>query len=86
MDTIRVRKNHIGEDLLRYFTERNSYEENPYMKYEVFNNTDYMNCVDLAERTVGEMKHSHDKDFLFRSLNKLEALEYRMSDLTALAS
>ena len=83
MDKIRVRKGHVKEDLLRYFTSRDSYEENPLIKNSVFNDTDYMTCVDLAEGTVNEMKRSHDKDFLFRSLNKLEALEYRMSDLTA---
>lgn len=48
MDKILVRRNHIGEDLLAYFTERDSYEENPYIKYDAYKDADYMSCVDLA--------------------------------------
>jgi hypothetical protein len=79
---VRVRKGHIKEDLLNHFVTRNSYEENPYIKYDVFKNTDYIDCVNLADSTLSEMKKSHDKDFLFRGLDKLEAIEYRMDDLT----
>ena len=76
-----ARKGHVGEDLLRYFTERDSYSDNPYIVKGTFNNLPYHECVGKAESIVEEMRKSHDKDYLFNALNKLEALEYQMDDL-----
>ena len=69
--------------ILNHFKTRDSYEENPYIKFGSYSNLKYDQCEQSAKRILSMLKDTVNPQQCLNMLNMLEALEYRMSDLRA---